>query len=366
MTVFKIELRAVRPVFCRGRDEAAAEPRPPSLKGLLRWWYRAWHPEAVASQANNPTSPWSEPRIMGGTGPGMGQSAFLLRIESDSLPKAQSWWRPSTTGYAYLGFPFHQRSQGEQKDHRFLPEGTTFTAVNVIRRDDEEVARGLIAAWWLFAHFGGLGARSRRGFGSLSIVGWSWPGREELLRSLPLAWEARDEKAWREAMIAGLSELLRWRGEVPWPRLHPHPHIGADAQLVLQSQPWANGQSAHEHAGVVLAGERRSLATHGALDGRVTIGLPFKDVRPASFRREPFGRNADLHASSLHLHVAAFAQGRRFGLSWLRLSGPVPGRGDYRLSRRGGAPATEEAPDALGALMANLADMRQTVGSWPR
>ena len=64
-----VRLSAVTPLFLGGADpKHRAELRPPSIKGLLRYWYRALDGDYAAN----------EPRFFGSTD--AGQSACLLRV----------------------------------------------------------------------------------------------------------------------------------------------------------------------------------------------------------------------------------------------------------------------------------------------
>jgi CRISPR-associated protein Cmr1 len=367
----EITLRATTPVFCRGKDGETPELRVPSLKGLLRWWYRAWHPHAVAGPVD---SPWIEARVMGGTEKHIGQCPFMLRVEHTREPRPVSWnelrssfppARDRISGLNYLGFAFRPTREVRQ-DQKAIADGTEFSALHHFPHGiGEEAAKGLLAAWWLLGHFGGLGARSRRGFGSLAIMEWKWPSHEEALRSLPLGYRTPNSQAWPAGLIAGLETLRSWRAGADWGHPYPHPHIGVDSRLAIQARNWSRAAAAHDQAGSDLAIWRRDYRERGVLDGRVTFGLPFKGEKPATWRREPFEGSSDIHASPLHLHVAAFNQGRAFGLTWFRLSGAVPGRGEYRLAR-GGETIQATAPDAIGAFMTHLDGMPETVGRWPR
>ena len=111
MNQFEIDLRIITPAFVRGREASAAELRAPSLKGQLRWWYRAWNP--LAYDLN---SAWAEGKVMGGTRRAEGQSPFTLRVRVDEDPRTISWStiargarrgsRQTPGGLRYLGFSF--------------------------------------------------------------------------------------------------------------------------------------------------------------------------------------------------------------------------------------------------------------------
>lgn len=131
---------------------------------------------------------------------------------------------------------------------------------------------------------------------------------------------------------------------------------------------WRRAEDALESAGQRLAvGRREHRGPPGPVDGRVTLGLPLTTgLGPkrtwllGAFRRERI-EGGDRHASPLHLHIGAYRGG--FGLCWSRLSGPVPGRGDYRVVVDGSRETIRaEAPDTLGNFVAALDGMRWTPG----
>ncbi len=164
-------------------ESGMAELRPASLKGLLRSWYRAIDPEYRRHEA----------AIFGGAGPGQGQAPFTItlrfpvrgseaweRNRYDGPPpqgfrqRAGDLWK---NGVSYVGFPLETRDTRERVERRrvALPAGGTYEVVHHLSRralDDGRVPKALCAAWWLLCHVGGLGARCRRGFGSVTLVRW--------------------------------------------------------------------------------------------------------------------------------------------------------------------------------------------------
>lgn len=379
MSAFSISLRTVTPCFSRGCDAATPELRAPAFKGQLRWWYRAWHPLAVLGPGDGP---WAEGCVMGGTEAHTGQCPFLLRIVAPEPTPQISWQeieraaprgsRMEVGGIRYLGFTFRELRDGDRVAPNAIAENVRFEAVHRFPRPDavtDETARGLIAAWWLLSHLGGVGARARRGFGSVAIEGWSWPDRESLLAELPLPSRAPNAAAWQKAVFRGLDVLQSWRGNGSWPNGYPHPHLGKDATVVAQSDPaWHRVTDALEQAGRRLAeGRREHRGPSGEIDGRVTVGLPLVTGRrptrtwqPGSWYTEPI--ESDVSASPLHIRVGAFRGG--FGLTWARLAGPVPGLGQYRVRVGKDRTIRTQAPNTLDAIMRSLKDERWTVGAW--
>jgi hypothetical protein len=319
---------------------------------------------------------------MGGVRAPHGQGPFQLRVVLPQPPATIDWSRikqgarPSSGqivgGLRYLGFSLRESDTTDLKAHRAIAEGVRFT---VLCRTPQaanltaEAARAYLASWWLFLHLGGLGSRARRGFGSLALEGWSWPDREDVLSELPLPCVQTNRESWRSAMVLGLSVLDGWRGGAAWPVYHPHPRLGAGAEVVFQSQArWRRGVDALEDAGVRLSlGRREHRGPAGEIDGRVTLGLPLETgVRPTR-NWKPAGWDthaieSGVHASPLHIHVGAFQGG--LGLVWTRMAGPAPGLGVYRVREaRSRAPIRSQAPDTLGALVAGLEGERWFPGA---
>jgi CRISPR-associated protein Cmr1 len=161
-----VKLRVVTPAFLGGADPArTAELRVPSIKGQLRFWYRATDPDFRRH----------EQRLFGSTD--SGQSSFLLALEggqpASSFIEAagESWHKASELGYLGFGPVLRDNNLKQFLTRRpYVKPGYSF-AVRLLFKpwlpasDQDRIIRA-VKAWTLF---GGLGARSRRGFGSLQV-----------------------------------------------------------------------------------------------------------------------------------------------------------------------------------------------------
>ncbi len=81
LKTIKLEIETITPMFLSGAEQGSAELRAPSIKGLLRYWWRALHPtsniEILREKENN---------IFGSGGEnGSGGSSFSLRVIYDHL-----------------------------------------------------------------------------------------------------------------------------------------------------------------------------------------------------------------------------------------------------------------------------------------
>jgi len=166
-------LGVVSPLYMGRADPANPELRAPSVKGALRFWYRALYPD---------DGPQAEARIFGGVKSGQGQSSFLLRVSGDQRT-GHSSYRLWGQAVAYLGRGLGH-SKGETARDFIVPGGhidLTFVFRPTAAEDQARLDRNKVfAALEALTLFGGLGARSRRGFGSV-VAADSLPGTVEEL-----------------------------------------------------------------------------------------------------------------------------------------------------------------------------------------
>lgn len=201
--------RIITPMFLGGADpNNCAELRAPSINGALRFWWRAIDPDYRDRE--------HEARIFGGAGKGEGQAMFLLRVTRSREEKND--WPPknyggfdapgSKNGMRYLSFPL---KMGDN-ERKYIKPGTSFTLQLTFKTLPAiEHYRRIVAALWLLGHLGGLGSRSRRGFGTLALQEWfvegdTWP---ELTQLLP-AHDAKSAEAWVSKFEAGITKLKEW------------------------------------------------------------------------------------------------------------------------------------------------------------
>lgn len=160
------------PAFVGGADpNDSAEIRVSSIRGVLRFWYRLIVGPAVAAGLSPEHAAFAEARLFGGTGRGEGQGAVLLSV-ADAPTGTMHWsnrdLRRDRPGLAYLGFSLDM----PPNNRKAVPPGVGFQLQLVLPRGLDEPQRDLLAATlWAWVTLGGLGSRSRRGFGSLDFEG---------------------------------------------------------------------------------------------------------------------------------------------------------------------------------------------------
>ncbi|MHB1407900.1 MAG: type III-B CRISPR module RAMP protein Cmr1, partial [Desulfitobacteriaceae bacterium] len=189
MEILRVTLKVESPLFMYGADQNEPEIRAASLKGMLRYWYRAialgrlknW--EAVREEEN---------RIFG-SAEGV-QAQFLLKIDfrgKEPMVESDLKEEARKQGLFYLGYGpiYRERGVKEVKNKKFIKEESVFDLVLLLKPQVadgqqspkgttriigllQEDVRAIELALQGLCYFGGVGSRSRRGFGSLNIVNW--------------------------------------------------------------------------------------------------------------------------------------------------------------------------------------------------
>jgi CRISPR-associated protein Cmr1 len=78
MNAITFECETITPMFLGGADGRTPELRPPSIKGAMRFWWRAMNGHLPLEDLKK-----KEARIFGGSGEKEGRSRIVLRVKSD-------------------------------------------------------------------------------------------------------------------------------------------------------------------------------------------------------------------------------------------------------------------------------------------
>ncbi|MCK9222030.1 MAG: type III-B CRISPR module RAMP protein Cmr1 [Limnochordia bacterium] len=175
MRHIEARFRVVTPLFMCKRPQEKAELRISSIRGALRSWYRAiaW-PRAYGKDKDWTEVEKEESKLFGSAEGG--QSQVLLSFGDRQLPSPAevNVWRQSvrTPGIRYLGYGVlgENREDSIRNLERAILPKSCFTLRGVFRpgTTDEQIEM-LCKSIRALNYFGGLGARSRRGFGSVAL-----------------------------------------------------------------------------------------------------------------------------------------------------------------------------------------------------
>jgi CRISPR-associated protein Cmr1 len=163
--------RIITPAFIGGGEPGGAALRAPSFKGVLRFWWRALMWPRIGDIV---TLREREAALFGGAGSGQGQSKIGVRIAAVDNDEPVQWRRMPSDARAYTGFGLLDPSPG--KARQCVPAGARFrVSLRWLGREDH--ARAVTAceqaelrdALRMMGLVGGLGGRSRKGWGSIQL-----------------------------------------------------------------------------------------------------------------------------------------------------------------------------------------------------
>ncbi|MEI6706057.1 MAG: type III-B CRISPR module RAMP protein Cmr1 [Methylococcales bacterium] len=176
MQIIEASFEIVTPMFIGGGDNDV-ELRPPSIKGALRFWWRALHWGQCLQDANQNNSVAlkllheREAALFGAAAKDKterGQSPFFIKPPIYEKQTLESSWPTNNTGAGYLGYGLDKTKDHK---HRQAIRPTQFSLClvlkNTITPDQIMELKLTLRAWGLL---GGLGSRSRRGFGSVNLT----------------------------------------------------------------------------------------------------------------------------------------------------------------------------------------------------
>ncbi|OQB28969.1 MAG: CRISPR system Cmr subunit Cmr1-1 [Euryarchaeota archaeon ADurb.Bin190] len=171
ITKLEADFRIVTPLFMGGADPTVPELRVPGIKGVLRFWWRALAYGKNSGDLEKIKE--LEGQIFGSTK--HGQSRVIMEVsQNEQEPNDDQFFR-GFNGLAYLGYGPIDR--GVLIRNYLKPPIDATLNIHIItnEKDDKglgnsEIAENISFALITMGLFGGLGSRSRRGFGSFNIL----------------------------------------------------------------------------------------------------------------------------------------------------------------------------------------------------
>lgn len=157
-------LRFITPAFIAGANQSEPEIRVPSIRGELRWWFRAVG-GTLADEA----------KVFGGVHDGAAASAVVIRVSDMKIVNGKEITAPQNTprGYLYYFATVSGNAKGTRTAAgHYLNVGTTFKMTVLLRSSLEpHHAKLLNDALGMFLRYGTLGLRSTRGCGAFTAEG---------------------------------------------------------------------------------------------------------------------------------------------------------------------------------------------------
>jgi CRISPR-associated protein Cmr1 len=215
------------------RTDPVTPVRAASIRGQLRFWWRACNPGGCRTSQELRAA---EDAVFGSTAEPSRLSVEVVAQPATYAPMEVLAGKfdavPGMEEIAYGAFPLRAEARSGAGDvHGVLHSYAGPWQVRF--RYPSDVQSDMVAALWAFAHLGGLGGRTRRGFGAIVEVQPGSPPQA----SLEAGWASH---------VRGL--------QVPWPHLPSWPE--AARRLVVRREPgWQSGLAAQKF----LLGKLREL-----------------------------------------------------------------------------------------------------------
>jgi len=164
------------PMFLGDAHQKSSSIRPPSVKGALRFWWRALVWESTFARAKGDCAQAlknlhaDETRVFGSAVEDQkgGQGIFLLSVDNSLIDK-NTFSKPQNGHQYLLGQGLWSPGKGGSLNRDPLGTGTFTLKVLFKPNSKIEDQRSLTQAILLWGLLGGLGSRARKGFGSVAI-----------------------------------------------------------------------------------------------------------------------------------------------------------------------------------------------------
>lgn len=166
--VMKREYRLLTPLYGGGVQPGVVDQKTPihgtGVRGQLRFWWRATR--GGRFNGDMAAMRLAEDQLWGSTQRGSLVTIAVTRCSSGQELRARdTHGQPVDVGavgspYSYVAFPLRE-------SHGKVYEGITFDLELTLPAGDKAITEDVQAALWAWETFGGVGARTRRGFGAL-------------------------------------------------------------------------------------------------------------------------------------------------------------------------------------------------------
>jgi CRISPR-associated protein Cmr1 len=198
------QYRLLTPLFGGGVDAGTPDLRQPisakGIRGQLRFWWRATRAaqfETLEQMKAHEDWLWgcaatdSKPTDSKETRRAQSRVSIVVRVESQSKPiEAFSGFRAIQGIPGYAAFPL-QANRSQNKPVGSIIKEVVFTC-QISYRKEAKTTQEVSAALWAWETFGGVGARTRRGFGAI-----------ENLSNPVKNWQAELVRGYRDYVLEG-------------------------------------------------------------------------------------------------------------------------------------------------------------------
>ncbi len=206
------------------RRDSVTGIRPSSIKGQLRFWWRAVRGWQAGGSLKRLLE--LEEKIWGGVTKVKQSSRVRIEVELIEPNEPEKIEHLSAREVPrYVAFPLFQgegEDRGEDREKALSKKGIRFRLKAWLDPlEDEGLSLDILqkevkAALWAWETFGGIGARTRRGFGAVALSGAGEPASAQEIKNKLRDFGALDSKDWPEDV----------------------PHLTASSPIAVLDKPW--------------------------------------------------------------------------------------------------------------------------------
>ena len=290
-------LQTITPLFLAGADQNIAELRPPTFRGEMRYWLRTLVGGCVEPDTTGLRKVVEAEQAVFGATEHSSPVRIRLRNIATTLSPYAGAGAGVNTGKGYLFWSMNEsrkEEKGNPKPARksFLPGMTTFQLVLSASETNTDALKQAIASIWLLVNLGGIGARSRRCAGNLTVT-----NVENNITSLSFSQQTA-ALTLKKYLEEGLITARKLYGYTAHPHKDTAPfdvlaegvsHISillnkyTDAQGTLKEKYWGNVNDALNDIGIALKmGRTEQMRPKGLtkipVEDRQIFGLPLQEV----------------------------------------------------------------------------------------
>lgn len=278
MDSVEFDIEIVTPLFLGGANTTDAELRIPSIKGMLRFWWRA-----ICGIESLEEMKKTEAEIFGSTDQ---KASFSIKLEGLNNIKAiksnlspgkkfQPEGKTFSVGIIdYLAFGIRDYKQGYVRKH--FPSGSQFKLIFSFYNSENK--QSILNAFYSFIDNGGLGAKSRNGFGSLCL-------KENYKSSMQFKGNLQKYSALssNSKLFKGLSEYDSWEDALSEigmaykdARLSVEKKHNYDKRLLIAKPIVQSGNSEERHAKPYFLHIKKNI--NGKFQGQILF-MPYQYYR---------------------------------------------------------------------------------------
>lgn len=286
----EFEVQTVTPLFIAGADQEDISNealRPPSLRGVMRWWYRTL---LLAKTNSLEAINKHESNLFGSTDK---KSSFSIIQGNFSDPNIATYSKQWSLDIDYLFFSF--RKTRERSPRSFYDVNTKFS-LTFLAKEVEKLERA-ITIFWLASSLGSIGSRARRGAGSLSLVKAEFKSSKPLI-STDMIINSNSYSDYQKYLSTNLKKICD-ASQINFDKFNKI------AEIWVKKQEFADWKKALIEGSGWLKQEKDRLKNQYGDDQRPYLGMPRKgfDIPNGSYKRR---------ASPIWLAVAKSSSNKYF------------------------------------------------------